>query len=459
MLKEVHLGIDDTDSHDGMCTTYLATLIVDLLIKYSVRFLDFPKLIRLNPNIPYKTRGNGAISISFITTTENINEIWNQSKELVMKYSDIASENTDPGFVMLIGKPTDSLRELYKNALYQVITIDFVKELLSSNFSGKFFYLKKGRGLIGACAAIGADICDDYTYEFIAYRSAAKTSSERLIDIESVIIADKSIPLSFNNYDYDNNELMITPHGPDPVYVGIRGDTSHSVLQMWKQIKINEEITSVMLFRSNQHTQPHFPEEISGKALNPYTSVKLRGFVEKEPYVITGGHVLFTLMSDGEKINCAAYEPTKKFRKIVRELKKGDELLVFGGVRPPSEKYEITINLEQLIILRFRHQLQRITLKCPYCLTALKSQGKNQGLVCKKCDFTNIEKDLIFQTEKRRLRTNIRYLIPVCAQRHLTKPHSRENNMKSHLSSEIEFGEAFAMFLSERAHLINHPYL
>ncbi len=55
MLKEVHLGIDDTDSHDGMCTTFLATLIVDLLIKQSVRFLDFPKLIRLNPNIPYKT--------------------------------------------------------------------------------------------------------------------------------------------------------------------------------------------------------------------------------------------------------------------------------------------------------------------------------------------------------------------------------------------------------------------
>lgn len=456
MLKEVHLGVDDTDSHDGMCTTFLATLIVDLLIKHSVKFLDFPKLIRLNPNIPYKTRGNGAVSISFITTTENIDKIWNQSKELVIKYSDVAAINTDPGFVMLIGKPSPSLRKLYRDALYQVIKIENVKKLLSSNFPGKSFHIKKGRGLIGACAAIGADIWNDFTYEFIAYRNPNKKSSKRLIDVESVIIADKLNPLSFNNYDYENSELMITPHGPDPVYIGIRGDTPHSVLQMWKQITINEEINSVMLFRSNQHTQPHFPKEISGKSLQPYTSVKVRGIVEKEPYIIPGGHVLFSIISDEEIVNCAAYEPTKKFRKIVRELRKGDELLVFGGVRPPSEKYEITVNLEQLIVLHLRNKLQRITLKCPYCNTALKSQGKNQGLVCKKCDFTTNEKDLIFQIEKRRIRTNIRYIIPVCAQRHLTKPHLRENNMKSHLSSEIEFSEDFKIFLKQRKQLTDH---
>lgn len=456
MLKEVHLGIDDTDSQEGMCTTFLATLIVELLIEFSVRFLDFPKLIRLNPNIPYKTRGNGAVSISFITSTDNIDEIWSRSKELVLKYSDIAAIDTDPGLVMLIGKPTNSLRKLYKEALYQVITIEYVKELLSSNFSGKFFHVKKGRGLIGACAAIGADIGDDYTYEFIAYRNPSKKSAKRQVDVESVKIADKLIPLSFSNYDYENNELMITPHGPDPVYVGIRGETTHSVLQMWERIEIYEEINSVMLFRSNQHTQPHFPKEISGKLLEPYTSVKVRGIVNKEPLIIPGRHVIFSITSDERIINCAAYEPTKKFRNIVRELRKGDEILVFGGVRPPSEKFEITINLEQMIILRFRDQTKRITLKCPECDTALKSQGKNQGLVCKKCSFTTSEKNLIFQKEKRRLRTNIRYVIPVCAQRHLTKPHIREINMKSFISSEIEFGEAFSMFLDERDKLTDH---
>ena len=51
MLKEYHIGIDDTDSHEGMCTTYLATLLVDTLENHGVEFLDFPKLVRLNPNI------------------------------------------------------------------------------------------------------------------------------------------------------------------------------------------------------------------------------------------------------------------------------------------------------------------------------------------------------------------------------------------------------------------------
>ena len=96
MLKEVHLGIDDTDSYDGMCTTFLSTLIVDLLIKHSVRFLDFPKLIRLNPNIPYKTRGNGAVSISFITSTENIDEIWNKRSDYPDPFAECSEQGIYP---------------------------------------------------------------------------------------------------------------------------------------------------------------------------------------------------------------------------------------------------------------------------------------------------------------------------------------------------------------------------
>ena len=56
----MNIGFDDTDSPKGMCTTYLAYKMVDLLHKERVEFLDFPRLIRFNPNIPWKTRGNGA---------------------------------------------------------------------------------------------------------------------------------------------------------------------------------------------------------------------------------------------------------------------------------------------------------------------------------------------------------------------------------------------------------------
>ena len=40
----LNIGFDDTDSPKGMCTTFLAFKIVNLLQKQKTEFLDFPKL-------------------------------------------------------------------------------------------------------------------------------------------------------------------------------------------------------------------------------------------------------------------------------------------------------------------------------------------------------------------------------------------------------------------------------
>ena len=56
------IGVDDTDSLQGMCTTFLATEIVrDLTRDHDL--IGYPRLVRLNPSIPWKTRGNGAVCI------------------------------------------------------------------------------------------------------------------------------------------------------------------------------------------------------------------------------------------------------------------------------------------------------------------------------------------------------------------------------------------------------------
>ena len=44
--QTMYIGFDDTDSPKGMCTTYLAYKMVNLLKKQKVSFLDFPYLIR-----------------------------------------------------------------------------------------------------------------------------------------------------------------------------------------------------------------------------------------------------------------------------------------------------------------------------------------------------------------------------------------------------------------------------
>src|SRR3970282_1058864 len=60
-LMPLYLAVDDTDSRNGMCTTFLATELVRALSAWDL--IGFPRLVRLNPNVPWKTRGNGAICL------------------------------------------------------------------------------------------------------------------------------------------------------------------------------------------------------------------------------------------------------------------------------------------------------------------------------------------------------------------------------------------------------------
>jgi len=55
------IGIDDTDSRSGQCTTYIATKLAEKLSRYTV--ISELRLVRLNPTVPWKTRGNGAVAI------------------------------------------------------------------------------------------------------------------------------------------------------------------------------------------------------------------------------------------------------------------------------------------------------------------------------------------------------------------------------------------------------------
>ncbi|MEX0764417.1 MAG: DNA-binding protein, partial [Nitrosopumilaceae archaeon] len=92
----LHIGFDDTDSRNGMCTTFLAYKIVEYLKKEHAEFLDYPYLIRFNPNIPWKTRGNGAVAIKI--KTDRPDTIKKKIIEFIKKYSAI-NEGANPGLV------------------------------------------------------------------------------------------------------------------------------------------------------------------------------------------------------------------------------------------------------------------------------------------------------------------------------------------------------------------------
>ena len=71
-IKYLYIGIDDTDSPDGMCTTYLASQIINKLEDNGIELLDYPRLIRLNPFARFKTRGNGGVSLMILNDDKKI---------------------------------------------------------------------------------------------------------------------------------------------------------------------------------------------------------------------------------------------------------------------------------------------------------------------------------------------------------------------------------------------------
>ena len=86
------------------CTTYVASLLVEKLHRIGVSFVDYPNLVRLNPNVPWKTRGNGALCLRFKCTEEQIEDIRQIAVDIVEENSDLDYEGTEPGMVFFFGK-------------------------------------------------------------------------------------------------------------------------------------------------------------------------------------------------------------------------------------------------------------------------------------------------------------------------------------------------------------------
>ena len=160
------MGFDDTDSPNAMCTTFLAYKIVNYLKKEMVEFLDYPYLIRFNPNIPWKTRGNGAVALSI--RTNNPEKIKKKVKQLVKKYSDTKG-GANPGLVFFEKNIIpNNFSEFSKLALWKLVNRNHAKRFAVKNQLDTLS-LGNGQGLVGAIGAIGYKF-HDHTFELLSYR-------------------------------------------------------------------------------------------------------------------------------------------------------------------------------------------------------------------------------------------------------------------------------------------------
>ncbi len=416
----VWVGIDDTDSSKGMCTTYLAVLVMERIESELGKVIGLPRLIRLNPTIPYKTRGNGAVS--FLVEVEDRDELIDVVNDVVLEYAMLDDENTNPGVVFVDENLADKLVWFAEKAIRDVVSLDEALFVIGKYFIPHLKY-KKGRGLIGALAAVAAQL-NDYTLELLAYRYPEKFGTERSYEEESFFEVDYELyPEVFDTVDWCNEVVVAVPNTPCPVLFGLRGENVESLYKAFKIVK-TEPIDKYAIFITNHATDMHIIDESEVEKLENYHSYRLRGKVVVEPYDIEGGHVFFEIETKFGVVKCAAFEPTKQFRNVIRMLKAGDEVEVYGSMKKD------TINLEKINIVRLANIYIEKNPVCPKCGKRMESAGRGKGFRCKKCKTKAFEK--IKERVERKIDTGF-YEVPPSARRHLAKPLVRMDMPKRHV--------------------------
>ncbi|WP_122088949.1 tRNA(Ile)(2)-agmatinylcytidine synthase [Halalkalicoccus subterraneus] len=405
------VGLDDTDSRTrGMCTTYVAREIADALAEAGATVGGL-LLVRLNPAIEHKTRGNAALAIH---TDYDPGEAFELAGRQVEALSETDDPNTQPGLVVAPGDPSsvpDSVAEFARRALRDRLSPDEALELADTwgyfhrGWSG-------GRGRIGALAAVGADRAfSEWTSELIAYRERGRWGSSRDVDPDSVFeAAESEYPVVWDTVDRETGDTVCVPHTPGPVLYGIRGDDPRAVRRATERIE-SEPVADSALFTTNQGTDAHLQDGAVG-SVGDGRAYRVEGAVSTPPQTRRGGHVFFEIRDGDDRLRCAAFEPTKRFRDRVRALREGDRITSCGEVS------DETLKLEKFAV-RELNRIERRNPRCPDCGRSMESAGHEQGYRCRDCSTSAERKDEI---EVERDLDLGWYEVPPTARRHVAKP-------------------------------------
>ena len=420
------IGLDDTDSRsEGMCTTYLAARLTEQVEAAGGR-VDRQLLIRLNPAVKHKTRGNAALALHAELPADKAFELACEAVDALAIGDDT---RTSPGVVVAPGDPgvvpqavVDHARRAvrHKHSLADTVDVLETADYHHRGWAGEGCDMQ-GRGKIGALAAVGAWAAfDEWTYETIAYREFDRCGTPRNVDHEALFTAaDRAYPTVWDTVDRAASEAVCVPNAPGPILYGIRGDDPSATERVAAEIAAGEGTEPVdrqATFITNQGTDSHLATGQVG-SLREDAGYRVDGVVSTAPETRRGGHVFFMLGTDysgpsAASVGCAAFEPTKRFREHVRALRVGDRLTVCG------EHSEGTIKLEKFAV-RELNCTEQVTPACPDCGRRMKSAGRNQGYRCRDCGTDAPGK--IDERVDRDLEIGW-YEVPPLARRHIATP-------------------------------------
>ena len=357
------LGLDDTDSLQGGCTTAsFHALLADLPndVKTGV-----PKLVRLWPFAQRRTRGNAALAVELHAPDEavlmdHLDNWWRhhlaplEGAVEASTMSDRPQSPASPGMVYYRERPDEAF---YWNAVRQ--EVDFLSIPTPHRAWG-------GYGKIGAAAAVSWP-AQQVTWEAIAWRSTTESTQSRRIDMNALLEIDgmEGVVLS---RDPRNGSGLIAPRGPSPVLFGVRA-TSFEVAEKaclhLLDAPETEEASAWRVFETNQASGDHLPPVRSFTVVSVETHP-----ARKHAHVRTDGPTVVAY-AEGGAVNALA-----------RWLQEGDKISVAGLLHPDG-----TLHAERLKVDSWVHRTYQRPL-CSSCLVRMKSMGKGQGLRCPSCKST-----------------------------------------------------------------------
>ncbi len=405
------IGLDDTDSRErGMCTTYLTARIADR-VRDAGGNVERLLLVRLNPAVKHKTRGNAALAVH---TDLEPDGAFDLAREEFERAAEIDDPKTNPGLVVAPHAPEDAPDEVSafaRSAIRDILSREQAERRIESA-GYRHEGWENARGKIGALAAVGSwTAFSEWTYEHISYRESEQWGTPRDVDFDSVFeAADREYPTVWDTADRGTGEAVCVPHTPCPILHGVRGDDPDAVRRVAEDID-GEPVARTALFVTNQGSDAHLRDADLAEVENG-RAYRVTGTVASEPNTRRGGHVFFTLSDGNTALPCAAFEPTKRFRDRVRNLRPGDRITVCGEVARG------TLKLEKFAV-RSLDSTEFVTPNCPDCGRSMKSAGAGQGYRCRDCGTKadgKVEREIERELERGW------YEVPPEARRHIAKP-------------------------------------
>ena len=427
----LHIGIDDTDSIKGGCTTWLATEIIAELSEFNL--IGPPRLVRLNPNVPWKTRGNAAVALTFGKGVGSKTLVGEFGKEKIYMYTAGRDMEYDKhamleriSALVMDGSMSDSqpgivISDVFlpEGLYWQGVTNIVTEEILSDAIEGAISQGYRGsRGIYGAACSIawtGSSSKSNgisHTWELIGYREKEKWGSKRDISASSVHEIGH-LDGVFSCHDSDGKVAMV-PNSPCPVLWGFRGTEHKTLIDNFDNLGPEKPFRWI-LYKTNQATDDHLRTmEISD--ISDGDSVWLEVVVSSKPNVIKGGHRFFKVSdSEGSTVKCAAFEPSKTFRHAIDSLEVGDILIICGSFKKD------TINLEKIRLLELTKRFSKSANPICDCGRRTHSSGKGMHYRCKVCGKKYDRPEMIEITPDLEIGW---YEPPASARRHLTTPIS-----------------------------------